>query len=295
MMKNVGLAICGIVLLLSMGCVSMMEKTGQILDASASDEQQTAVYRTAKKSAAGADGSAKLPMEIRIMQNKAGEQSIVIMLEQFPTMKLRGPAPNEKGEFILTSLDYLGGSVHGWNEYRMDLFGSGNLVTDDTTARFSISGEIETVQITSGRIRRYDTRITGSEALASLRNRHERIISLAEWLNTYDDYTTGDLAKTGIDAFEAYWKPVLLPETVKNKKRPENWQQESDLWVNAEGIRWNSGYTERTFPEELWNVRNSGTMLRDWEEAMDWIFNEYEWARIKELLTQETVLNKAKR
>jgi hypothetical protein len=286
-----------------------MEKTGKAIDRSAPSEKQIAVYRTAKNPKASVDGPVKLPMEIRIIKNKSGEQSIIITLLPFPTMQLRGSVPNDQGEFFLQSLDYLGGSVHGWNEYRMDIFGSGRLVLGDTTALFSIPGEIAIVQIASGRIRRYDTRITGSEALANLRNRRERILALAEWLNSPSeegspsseggpDNSFNNFNNTVImdlKAFEKYWKPILLPETVGKKKMPENWQQEGDQWVNAEDIRWNTSYTERVFPEELRNIRNSGTMLRDWEEALDWIYNEYAWTRIAELLTQETVLNKAKR
>jgi hypothetical protein len=48
------------------------------------------------------------------------------------------------------------------------------------------------------------------------------------------------------------------------------------------------------FPEELREVRNSATMLRDWEEALDWIYNEYELDRIQETLAMETVLQKKK-
>jgi hypothetical protein len=296
MIKSVGLAaLCGIVFLLNSGCVSLMEKAGHKLDGSASEEKQTAIYRTAKNSGAAVDDPAKLPMEIRITQNKAGEQSISIILEQYPTMKLRGSMPNDQGEFYLTTLDYLGGSVHGWNEYRMDIFGSGRLVFSDTTARFSIPDEIIIVQMTSGRIRRYDTRITGNEALANLRNRSERILALAEWMNSPSRESSPLHGLEDLDTFEEYWKPVLFPETVSKKKRPENWQQEGDILVSAEDIRWNKSYTERNFPEELWNIRNSGTMLRDWEEALDWIYNEYAWVRITELLTQETVLNKAKK
>jgi hypothetical protein len=296
MMKNAGLAIYCVVFLLNSGCVSLMEKAGHSLDRSVPKEKQTSIYRTAKNSNSTANETTKLPMEIRILQNKAGEQSMSITLNQYPTMKLRGSMPNEKGEFFLTSLDYLGGSVHGWNEYRMDIFGSGRLVLGDTTASFSISDEVVAVQITSGRIRRYDTRITGDEALANLRNRRERILALAEWLNSLSDKgPPPDTAKTDIDAFETYWKPILLPEAVMKKKRPKNWQQEGDQFINAEDIRWNSSYTERTFPEELWNIRNSGTMLRDWEEALDWIYNEYAWPRITELLAQETMLDRTKR
>jgi hypothetical protein len=31
------------------------------------------------------------------------------------------------------------------------------------------------------------------------------------------------------------------------------------------------------FPEALWEYRNSAAMLRDWEEALPWIYMEYSW------------------
>jgi len=265
-----------------LSCVSVIEKTGQTLDGSAFAEKQAAVYRTPRNTVGA--------MEIREMRDKAGKSSIIITLEQFPAMKIRGTAPDDKGTFQLIAMDYLGGNVYGWNEYRLDLAGSGNLVLGETTARLSVTDEIETVGISSGRIRRYDTRITGNEALSSLRNRHERILALAEWMKNRENPPTFN----NCDSFEKYWEPVLFPETVSKKKRPALWRQENDQWVRAEEIRWNTGYTERVFPEELRGIRNSGTMLRDWEEAVKWIYIEHEWSRIRELLARETLFDKKK-
>jgi hypothetical protein len=185
------------------------------------------------------------------------------------------------------SLDYLGGSPHGWNEYRLDLAAEGRLVLGETSAEVSIPDELIGVELSSGRIRRFDTRITGNEALVSLSNRRERILALTEWMPAPHDLSRDD--------FEKYWKPVLFPELVSKKKRPEGWLQEGDKRVSAEDIRWNIGYTERTFPEELWGIRNSGTMLREWEEAFEGIYVEYAWNRIMELLARETVLNRTKK
>jgi hypothetical protein len=260
------------------GCVSLVEKTGRVVDGSAFAEKEAAVYRT--------DG-----MAISEMRNKAGERSVIITLEQFPAIKLRGSAPDETGVFFLSSLDYLGGNTHGWNEYRLELSGSGSLVLGETSAALSVDDEIEAVEITSGRIKRYDTRITGSDALSSLRNRRERILALTEWMKGRED---SPVIKNA-DDFEKYWKPVLFPEMVKKKKRPEGWQREDDQWVRAEDIRWNTSYTQRILPEILWGIRNSGTMLRDWEEALEWIYVEHEWSRIAELLAGETRLEKGKK
>jgi hypothetical protein len=259
------------------GCVSLVEMAGRALDGSAFAEKKTAVYR--------APG-----MELLEMQNKAGERSFIIKLNKFPTIKLLCSFPNEQGEFNLVSLDYLGGSAQGWNEFRLDISGEGRLVLDETTAVISVPHEIEAIQISFARIKRYDTRLSGTEALTGLRNRHERIKAIAEWMNNQGSAPKG----ADVKKFEKYWKPILFPETVSKKKRPADWQQENDQWNRAESIRWNTGYTERLFPQELREIRNSGTMLRDWEEAIDWLYNEYEWGRIQEILAPETVLTKKK-
>jgi hypothetical protein len=169
----------------------------------------------------------------------------------------------------------------------MNIFGTGRLIKRGA-AILSVNKNIEKVEITSGRIHRYDTRITGSEALANLRNRRERIDAIVEWMNTGEGYTKGQ----SINDFNDYWKPILLPEMVPGKKRPTGWQKNGDVFQKAEDIRWNTSYTERIFPDTIWPVRNSGTLLRDWEEAISWIYIEYEWEKITELLSQNTILVK---
>ena len=263
--------------LLCTGCVSLMEKAGKALDGSGGAEKKAAEYRSPA-------------LTVQQMRSKAGEDSLLITVSKFPAMKIRGSFPDEQGEFTITSLDYLGGSPHGWNEYRLDLSGTGNLVLGETAATLSIVEEIETVGISSGRIRRYDTRITGTEALTSLRNRRERLLTLAEWMNDGENPAAAVCASQ--ESFEKYWKPILFPEITAKKKRPEGWQREGDRWARAEDIRWNLDYTERVFPEVLRPIRNSGTMLRDWEEALAWIYIECEWPRITEALLGETVLQK---
>jgi hypothetical protein len=90
-----------------------------------------------------------------------------------------------------------------------------------------------------------------------------------------------------IDHFERHWKPMLFPETLRSRARPSGWLLEGDVFQKAEDINWNTSYTERTFSEALWPVRNSGTMLRDWEETLSWIYLEYEWENIMEMLSRE--------
>jgi len=280
-MKVIKIFILTISTFLLFNCVSLMEKTGQALDGSAFKLKIVSVYKNSgeKENQQG--------MKILVVENKSKEKSIIITLENFPMIKLFGSFPNEEGVFILTSLEFLAGYANGWNEYTMELMGTGSLKFENSVI-LKIE-EIEPVQISKGRIQLYDTRFTGNEALSALRNRRERLLSLTEWMSSLN------LEKgKKIDDFERFWRPILLPETVSKKKRPSGWIQDTDQFLKADDIRWNIGYTERTFPEELWPIRNSGTLLRDWEEAVSWIHLEYEWKNIVELLSKETIFTKIK-
>jgi len=263
------------------GCTTLMEKTGRLLDGSTFAEgTKISRYRAIKKEGAIED------VEITLVQQYAtAQRSVLISLNKYPMMRLRTSEPDENGAIYLLSLEYLAGGVQSWNEYTLDLLGEGELRLDET-AIFSLSGEIEPVQISAGRIHRYDTRLTGNEALTGLRNRRERIVAIADWMNSREYAPKG----YSIENFEKYWKPILFPEMVSKSKKPADWLQEGDVFIRAEDIRWNTGYTERVFSEELRPVRNSGTMLRDWEEALSWIYMEYEWESIIEILSRETTL-----
>jgi len=270
------------VILLCCSCVFLMEKTGQILDGTAFTEETTALYR------ASAGNEDPVVLEITAVKNKDNEQSLIITIDKYPMMKLRTSYPGENGIFLFDTLEYLAGSTHGWNEFTMQLLGSGRFVPG-VRASFEITEEIEHIQITKARIHRYDTRIIGDDALFALRNRYERVTKLAQWmlsLNRPKGQTIND--------FEKYWKPVLFPEIIFIWNKPDNWQRDGDIYLKAEDINWNTGYTERFFPEELRPVRNSGTLLRDWEEALSWIYLEYEWNNIVDLFSDTIYLTKIK-
>jgi len=174
-MKVIKIFILVILTFLIFNCVSLAEKTGQALDGSASKFKTISVYSTSSK-----NNKQKPEIKISVVENKSNEKSIIITIEEFPMLKIYGSFPDEKGAFSPTELEFLAGSTHGWNEYSLELMGTGNLKLGDT-AVFKIE-EIESVQVTKGRIQRYDTRLTGNEALSALRNRRERIISLTEWM-----------------------------------------------------------------------------------------------------------------
>jgi hypothetical protein len=280
-MKFIKIFILIIPTLLIFNC-AVIDKIGKTLDGSDLKSKTISVYKSSDKN------KFQTEIKITIVENKKSkEKSVIITMDEFPMIKLLGSFPNEEGVVFLTALEFLAGSTHGWNEYTMELMGTGILKFEDKA--ILIIEDIETVQITKGRIHRYDTRITGNDALSSLRNRRERILAVTEWMASLNLEKWKDL-----DDFEEFWQPILLPETVSGRKRPEDWVQKADKFQTTDSIRWNISYTERTFSEELWPIRNSGTLLRDWEEAISWIYLEYEWKNIVELLSEEIIFTKIK-
>ena len=270
--------------LLLAACVSLMDKTGKVLDGSAFAEKKIARYRALEKNGAAFD------MELVHAQTKAGQKLLVISQNKYPAVQLRVTEPDAEGNLYAVSLDYVSGNTAGWNQYSLGLSGTGSCVLGETTAVFSLNNDIEKVQIEQGKIRLYDSTLIEGAALENLRNRAERIDALAEWMKSRD------LAPQGLNrkAFQAYWKPILLPEACVKSKRPAGWLRERDTFNLAEDIKWNTGYSERVFPEELWPVRNSGTLLRDWEEAFEWIYLQYDWETFIGMLSREITLTRVK-
>jgi len=264
-------------------CLSLMEEAGQMLDGSAFLEKTIAVFKSGQQD----------ELEITVTENKDKQRAVTISLKKYPMFKLRGSYPESSGYFQFTSLDYLAASVFGWNEFTLQIMGTGriylNEIEKQQLASFEITEDIEFAGITNARIHRYDTRITGSEALASLRGRYDRITTITEWMLSIDYGGKNQ----NIKDFEKYWRPFLFPEVVSKKGRPDSWHQSGDVFFNAEDINWNTSYTDRVFPQELVNVRNSGTLLRDWEEALSWIYMFYEWENITEILSNKIILTRA--
>jgi len=261
------------------GC-AVMESAGRFLDGSIFEEKRKALYKSLEKDGSVAD------MELSITENKNNETYFTISISKYPMFKLRALKSSEEGAFNFTSLEYLAGSTHGWNEFSLELIGEGNFDSENGVLQIL---EIELVQITKGRIQRYDTRLTSANALTALRNRRERINAITSWM-TSREAPSLNTAKE----FTNYWEPLFFPEIVPKKKRPQNWLEQDDIRQKEDDINWNLSYTERVFSEELWTVRNTGTLLRDWEEAFSWIYMEYNWEYIVELLINEIKFNKIK-
>ncbi|MFP3090204.1 hypothetical protein LQZ21_07735 [Treponema sp. TIM-1] len=273
--------IAGLVVLCS-GCSSLVNLGGRALDGSAFREKTLARYRGPAEEGLG-------QVEVREVRGKTGGSSLIISSGAMPALVFRGSIP-EAGEFHLISLGFLASHTTGWNEFTRELSGRGVFRVEGDQATLRLERPVDPLDISEGKIRQKDTRLIGEQALRALRNREERIAVLVQWMHSREAVPVF----AGQKSFERYWKPILFPELVSRKKRPPAWSEAGAVWTRAEDIRWNTSYTGILFPEELRMVRNSGTLLRDWEEAAAWIYLEYEWDRMIALWGEEIQLIKVK-
>jgi hypothetical protein len=277
-MKNARLLALALAFFCAAGCASLVEKGGRVLDGSAFAEKTGARY---VQEPGG--------MEVAESRRRDGEECLVISLPRFPTLRIRASVPDASGVFFLNTLEFLSPGLEGWNEFTLELAGNGVFARTEGGAVFQLAGDLEALDIIQARIRQQDTRVSGEDAIRALRNRRDRIASLSEWMRSQDAPSGFPDPKN----FERYWKPRLFPELASSKARPGAWAEAEPDWTGGDPS-WNAAYTRRVFPEELWAARDSGALLRDWEEGSAWVYLQYEWEHITEALNAEIRLKKVK-
>jgi hypothetical protein len=255
------------------GCMSLTENAGRIADGSKFAEKTLETCR-------GENGTT-----LSKVRFKDESTALKLSFDSLPSLAFYLIPAGETERYILSSYTFLASTVKGWNEFTVDLSGLGRLEDMGSDAegktRYRLTVEnVEEVGIASGRVRSDDNRFSGGEALSILRNRKARIEALTGWMR---ESASAALSFQTEKEFDAYWKPILLPETVSKRKRPANYVPGGE-WNKAEDIRWNAAYSAR-FPEDIAILRNSGALLRDWEEALPWVYLSFQWDDIIDSIT----------
>jgi hypothetical protein len=294
-----------VLLLAAEGCSTAVEKSAELLKGSAFDERVISSYRILNPKTdsitavggnpTGGDSADSLASGITVKRigRLNGGEYITISVDRHPNMVIRGSGTDSSGYFYLESLYFLSPNLMGWNEFTRELTGTGIFREEHGLGVIKLD-DPQILDIVSGKIRRNSTRLREAEALTSLRNRQERVEAIVSWMQerelTQEQEQTqahGPQIFPSQGEFESHWKPILFPELVHPRERPQEWEGRGTEWVTAGDIRWNSGYTAAVFPEELHAIRNSGTLLRDWEEAAAWLYFQFELDSIIESLTDE--------
>ena len=189
--------------------------------------------------------------------------------------------PDGKGSYALeaSSLHWFSNWNDGWTEASFEY--SCQLTLAQVAADWTLAIVESPLpgEPMSASIRYRDAVLDQQSAIKHFCNRWDRIRATASFLKGREPVAVaGQNAvypafrlkkdKSGI-SFYARNSKLLFPEiygytTVEEKERYRNSKK-----AVAEDIKWNLAYTEDTFPENLREIRDTGTMFRDWEESAE--------------------------
>jgi len=138
----------------------------------------------------------------------------------------------------------------GWTEADITTTGSLLIVKNGTKWDVSVLSKLVPEQTTAAKVRYRDTIKRNDQAISLMNRRIERITATVEWLakNLPVESFSGS---GGIKSFE------------KENRSP------------GEGYSWDVMYTKETFPEYMIDIRDTGTLFRDWEESTDLVYFMY--------------------
>jgi len=184
-------------------------------------------------------------------------------------------AADGRKTMMLESFDWFDNWHDGWTE--ADFAASGTLILEKEGSGWTLTqADVPVLEYAERATIRYrDTIIEGDDALKRLSWRYDRIAAASGFLgnvlgDAYPD-PAGFRNEAGKFLFpEAYgYAPGKKPGIDANADR-----------VKAEGIAWDTSYTAAVFPPEFADVRNTGTLYRDWEESADLFYVLYVWDHI---------------
>lgn len=190
---------------------------------------------------------------------------------------------------------------HGWSEYQQNVLANFSLKYDSDGWHMTLVEPAELADFQEAAIKNGEKILRGDRALSIIRNRNDRIEALVAFAAERipaEASTKGEvwsIQKSWVGpSFKNDLKTFLFPELIDRKLRPSPWKEPISHNNYAEGIHWNRDYSEALLPVNLVEIRQSGTLLRDWEEALAMIYARWRWPSTIDMLTTGVTLQRVK-
>jgi hypothetical protein len=240
---------------------------------------------------------------ITVLHSRDGELIAEITSPYIPAITISGELHVDTGErsLLVTGCRMFAQWPNGWTEAEYEASGKFRFVHTSGGWTAIVEDEFELWNITAGEIRYYDTYYRGEDGIRKVRNRVERIREVCRVLQDEMGLPSffgrlglrsvfGEAFTTGVirllfperDKFEKLLEAGELPPTYYEALIPENGTSESSAVpapgserVLGGGILWRPDYTAAVLPDHLHELRDTGTMWRDWEEGPELFFSLY--------------------
>lgn len=180
-------------------------------------------------------------------------------------------------KIALDSLQVFQNWAQGWTQGEWALTGEARLLKAGDSWSLEVREAPEILEVRTAALRYKDRFLRDDQAQKYLRDRWERIKAGAQLVSgKWYRSPRGEwnwLPPGWTAQFEELAGKVLFPELYGPEGSPLNGKEKSD----GEGLSWDKEYTAGTFPPELHEIRNTGTLYRDWEEGLGLWFLAAQW------------------
>ncbi len=203
---------------------------------------------------------------------------------------------------IVDEFGYFTNWFDGWTQALHEAGGSVKIeLNKDRSFNIVVREELFVGEIKTAQTRYADLYYKGDRANELLRNRIARIKSVNEYLVEYGMpmffssaiyppvFSTSKSDKKQKTFFEAT-RSLLFPEMYPFGAVKVDYQAKSTYEL-ADSILWNRQYSEKMFPEHLRDVRNGGSLYKDYEESIELFYVFYNLDYFLRMLVLNTPLN----
>jgi len=192
----------------------------------------------------------------------------------------RAARDGELWTLTIDRMDWFNNWAEGWTEASFEADGELALMPKGEAWAVVAARAPSIGKPTSASIRLYGDYFVGEAALGLISRRWDRIKAAAELLRqrfpgAWYDYSerkkvvfVWDLFARRVDSFDRGVRVFLFPELYGYASAGAPPPRRDHGTSRGESISWDTEYSAAAFPEALREVRNSGTMLRDFEEGL---------------------------
>ncbi len=217
--------------------------------------------------------------KLELAQDGQKVNYLVLSSNLVPGVKIYGLWQPEHNQAELTKWYGFANWPGGWSEFEESLTGQLYVSFGEGLVSIKTKDAIQKLELIKGRIRLGNTIFSQERSLGLLSLRRTRVLALVEYMQSAEHAPNDSQSKE----FRDYWTTYLLPELSQAGKAGKT--------VYAEGVNWHSDYSAEILPQHLAQLRDQGGILRDWQEAYDWLLAEYSWPTFLAVLDQGLSLN----
>lgn len=186
-----------------------------------------------------------------------------------------------EGYLYITKARFFSNWAQGWTEGFYEASGKYKIKEINGGTYLVEEDRLEFWDIISGEIRFKSKYYRNDDGLQKVRNRiarHKEYVNVLKNWNDFNNNYIGGIKKIGnLSGFtlKEHIYPYLFPEIVGFEKLdsknmlPEEFYYNGyeEIKVEGDNIYWRHDYTISVFPEHIWELRDSGTIYRDFQES----------------------------